>query len=237
MLVKAAVAEGKVSRSSSREVWGLYVETARELAACAMALLDITASEAAVERSFSRQGFIHSKLRNRLLSNSIHMEMAFSFNMRALEPTPASRAAMDRVEIADEDIAEDEGRGTRLLCRPYLPDEALAPAAEEVEERSVEAREGSAVEQEVEVRQNSGEMSEEEMEHKHDNTPTEAERTADFIRQWLIDNPHTQGYRWVGWRQQKLGAAIIEAGLGHTVDNMIKLIKDHLADTVTVVPL
>ena len=48
-------------RARSRATWGLYMNTAPELAACALALLDFTASEAAAERSFSRQGLIHTK--------------------------------------------------------------------------------------------------------------------------------------------------------------------------------
>ena len=58
LMTKSSTAGG--AECDSRNVWGLYVETARELSACALALLDITASEAAVERSFSRQGLIHT---------------------------------------------------------------------------------------------------------------------------------------------------------------------------------
>jgi hypothetical protein len=42
---------------NGKKTWSLYAET--ELGTCALALFNITASEAAVERSFSRQGLIH----------------------------------------------------------------------------------------------------------------------------------------------------------------------------------
>ena len=75
------------SRWDARSVWNLYLPTATELAACALALLSITASEAAVERSFSMQGIVHSDRRNRLLNSSVQDEMFIKFNHRALGKT------------------------------------------------------------------------------------------------------------------------------------------------------
>jgi hypothetical protein len=228
VLVKASIADGRGSKCDARDVWGLYVDTARELTACALSLLDITASEAAVERSFSRQGFIHSKRRNRLLSHSIHMEMAFSFNMRALNSTTESRAVRDQEEMPDEDVAaEEEGRGTVMLSTRYLPDEAMAPAEEVSQDGEAKVVDSAEVDSEVRQPEDSDEPTEEELEQKYDAAPTEEERITAFIEQWLINTPYTQGFRWTGWRQQTLGAAIIEAGLAHTVDYMIKRIKEH----------
>ena len=56
-----------------------------ELSAVAAALLSITASEAAVERSFSAQGAVHTKKRNRLLDHSVQNEMFVKFNRSALD--------------------------------------------------------------------------------------------------------------------------------------------------------
>ena len=82
-----------------------------ELTACVLALLELTASEAAVERSFSRQGFVHSKARNRLSDESVQVQMAFSFNTRALQQ------GSQRREEADEFIGDsvDTNKGTALL--------------------------------------------------------------------------------------------------------------------------
>jgi hypothetical protein len=61
-----------------------------------VALLSITASEAAVERTFSRQGLIHSKLRNRLKDSTVQMQMFFSFNSRALDKSRSQRRKRHR---------------------------------------------------------------------------------------------------------------------------------------------
>ena len=57
---------------------------AGELSLVAKALLSVTASEAAVERSFSAQGAVHTKKRNRLLDQSVQTEMFVKFNSAAL---------------------------------------------------------------------------------------------------------------------------------------------------------
>jgi hypothetical protein len=72
------------SRWDARDVWCMYLNTACELASSAIAVLSLTASEAAVERSFSMQDSIHSKRRNRLLNSSVEDEMFIKFNCRAL---------------------------------------------------------------------------------------------------------------------------------------------------------
>jgi hypothetical protein len=63
------------------DVWDMY---SIELAVVAKALLSITASEAAVERSFSAQDAVHTKKRNRLLDTAVQQEMFVKFNTRAL---------------------------------------------------------------------------------------------------------------------------------------------------------
>jgi hypothetical protein len=66
---------------SALNVWALYNV---ELSVVARALLTMPASEAAVERSFSTQGAVHSKLRNRLHGHAVEQEMFVSFNSAAL---------------------------------------------------------------------------------------------------------------------------------------------------------
>ena len=97
-----------------RTVWGLKVRAAPELAACALALLELTASEAAVERSFSQQGLIHSKQRNRLADDTVHLSMAFTFNSRALARSSAPKS-LGWEEVPDDYTPVDEVRGTWLL--------------------------------------------------------------------------------------------------------------------------
>ena len=130
-------------RARSRATWGLYINTTPELAACALAVLDLTASEAAAERSFSRQGLIHTKARNRLSDNSVQMRMAFSFNKRAMQSSSPRLQQSDGPASGCEELPDGDGedleaaasRGTALLSQ-YRTDEELA-AEEERDEADI----------------------------------------------------------------------------------------------------
>ena len=58
---------------------------APELAKVARAILAITASEASVERSFSKQKIIHRALRSRLLHDHVVDEMVVRSNLHLFE--------------------------------------------------------------------------------------------------------------------------------------------------------
>jgi hypothetical protein len=55
-----------------------------ELTVCALALLSLTTSEAAGERTFSKQGIVHSKLRNALSAEFVQAQMFVAFNYTQL---------------------------------------------------------------------------------------------------------------------------------------------------------
>ena len=74
--------EGKAF--DAREVWCLYLRSAPVLSHAAVALLSIAGSEAAVERTFSAQGDVHSDRRNRLGDGTVEAEMFIKFNERTL---------------------------------------------------------------------------------------------------------------------------------------------------------
>lgn len=80
-------------------VWLLH--STLELSKVAVALLSLTPSEAAVERSFSAQGNVHTKLRNRMAEQSVQDEMLIKFNSKLLaapaSSTSASRASTSKV--------------------------------------------------------------------------------------------------------------------------------------------
>ena len=166
-------------------------------------------------------------------------------NMRALESTSAFRTAVDEVELpdADEDVDEDteKEKGTVLLSTRYLPDAALAPAAEEVmADGAAAAEESGAAQHEAEARgdgkeereEQREEQREEPREEKDNNPPTEQELVDKVVKNWLMQYPHTPGFRWTGVREGLLGGAIIAAGLGHTTQAMIALIKKQVAHPV-----
>lgn len=66
--------------------WTLQIDDvgSKHLALTALVLLQISASEAAVERTFSAQDQIHNKKRNRLLDAIVEKELFIKFNYRAM---------------------------------------------------------------------------------------------------------------------------------------------------------
>jgi hypothetical protein len=215
-------------KSLPRKLWGSYLTTVPEMAGCVVALLELTASEAAVERSFSRQGLVHTKTRNRLADDSVHVQMAFAFNSRALAISegrpPPKRAAKEKDTregaelLGDEDIAQ----GTTLLSQ-YLADDELAAASEDSEEEQADDEDvdESAVEEEVDEKER-GDGKEE-----SEDVPVEPaideksmqERVEEVVSKFCEEARVTQGFRWNGPREQLLHALIVQAGIDvHLVD-------------------
>lgn len=103
-----------------RKVWWLH--PGLQLSSVALALLSCSASEAAVERTFSQQGLIHSKRRNRLLNNIVQSEMMMTFNRRVLSGNVAP-PPLGCIEMHEDSAAEDEDAAT--LVPESLNDEEL----------------------------------------------------------------------------------------------------------------
>ena len=222
-------------------IWRRYLNGAAiELATCALALLSVTASEAAVERSFSRQGLIHSKLRNRSYDESVHLQMCFAFNSRALE-----RAALDPALRADrgctEELPDDDAdKGTALLSQLYT--DALMAAADESSEDSEEIEEEQTVAEAKKVEEeDSGELSEDsddedqddqDMEGKYDDEEEEEEERLmtdqEFVEWYLTQHHISQGYKFTGPREGQLQAALIDRKMRTQVRDMIAKIRAHL---------
>lgn len=93
------------SRWQPKLLWLLYPTS--ELARVAIALLSVSASEAAVERTFSAQAAVHNKLRNRMNDVSVQAEMFIKFNSRMLRfSATATTSAFKRsggVELLPDD--------------------------------------------------------------------------------------------------------------------------------------
>ena len=73
------------ARWNPRLAWANHIRTSPVISLGAIALLSVAGSEAAVERTFSAQGKVHSKGRNRLRDDSVEAEMFCRFNSAALE--------------------------------------------------------------------------------------------------------------------------------------------------------
>jgi hypothetical protein len=126
---------------SALDIWDMY---GGELPVVAKALLSITASEAAVERTFSAQDAVHTKRRNRLLDENVQNEMCVAFNHRALNRAAKTQheilsySCMDLSPDADLDAAvavdsdaetEDESLAELDVTSPAEAEPALQSAA------------------------------------------------------------------------------------------------------------
>ena len=221
---RAKVAEKERKLDDPRTLWGLKVRAVPELTACALALLELTASEAAVERSFSRQGLVHSKQRNRLADDTVHLSMAFAFNVRALSSS-ARHVTQGWEELPDNYVPTDIVRGTALLC---CADEELAAAASDSEEEVRDRRRDDAADAEA---RRERDMAEEKAERymMEERERTEEERIDAFVHEYVRKHHITRGYRFGGAKEAALMAALIEAGLTTQVVDMKKRIVRHVA--------
>ena len=138
----------------ARSVWHLHSTQAPVIAHAAVALLSISSSEAAVERTFSAQGDVHSDRRNRLGDDTVEAEMFIKFNERTVtraeesarvasgnrsKPVKRRRQAEREqgcVEIAagddedsDDDMPSIQGIFTRRVVAVSPAEQAQAPAA------------------------------------------------------------------------------------------------------------
>ena len=113
-------------------VWALHDG---ELAIVAKALLSLPASEAAVERTFSAQGLVHTKLRNRLLDVTVQQEMFVAFNDAVMSNKLPQRPLVVSAEFMadadfDTDIEEEEAESVSADAESEDErEDAPAPAA------------------------------------------------------------------------------------------------------------
>jgi len=107
-------------------VWRLYPGV--QLADVAIALLSITASEAAVERSFSAQALVHAKRRNSLHNDAVEAEMMVKFNS-SIFGSDSSRLSVIEMEV--EASSDSENAATVVPEAPEA-DEQLLEAFDDV---------------------------------------------------------------------------------------------------------
>jgi hypothetical protein len=237
-------------RWDARDVWGLYLESTKELGQVAIAFLSITASEAAVERSFSLQQLVHSKLRNRLLDSTIEREMFLKLNSRALdkpdEPSQAGSTLFnDTIElkldepieiISEEDsvdalVEEDERvKWLEAETEPHAETNAIEIAC--LDPMAIGSESSSTDSQEQDNQSHSmRNPTEEELEEKF-MQPAEGPPSSNnaltleiFIERYINENNIGPRYRWSGWREAALQNGLIQAGLNHTTSDVINKIR------------
>lgn len=90
--------------------WTLQIDDvgSKHLALTSLVLLQVSASEAAVERTFSSQDQIHNKKRNRLLDEIVEKELFIKFNHRAMNKKFVNIAgATSDLPSPDDDTGSD----------------------------------------------------------------------------------------------------------------------------------
>lgn len=113
--------------------WTSMLSGTRELAHVAVALLSICASEAPVERSFSIQDLVHSKVRNRSGDDMVEAQMFIRFNSPLLHsdivPTlPKSAAPCEMLPYESSDASESSAPIALNYLLADDPPEILADA-------------------------------------------------------------------------------------------------------------
>ena len=132
----------------ARAVWSLYLDDAPVIAHAAVALLSVAGSEAAVERSFSAQGAVHSERRNRLTDKMVEAEMYIRFNRLALNRVAGerdSRRGEKDVEQAEDEEEEAAASVAELFKRVAVVQQQPQQQEQEVERKDDEAPVAPAV--------------------------------------------------------------------------------------------
>jgi hypothetical protein len=177
-----------------RKVWLLYNETA--LAAVAVAILSISASEAAVERTFSAQALVHSKKRNALHSDTIEAEMMIKFNTRSVEQRATAAASFGQCREQTEDAASDDEElfgeadnvsvATEVEEQPMQLNELTDDELEQVEEPA--AQPAAAISKSAAARRAERALK------RQSSQPISFEHVDDFIA-WFISNKLQSGQK------------------------------------------
>jgi len=119
MAERLRIAQLNAATYCPMNIWNGYPGSVLSLVA--KALLSVTASEAAVERSFSAQDSVHTKRRNRLHNRSVQIEMFVKFNHRALqnssviqlEQRSCRELLVDAKDVSNE-FSDDESAVTEV---------------------------------------------------------------------------------------------------------------------------
>ena len=201
------------------KVWLLQRAHAPVIGHAAIAILSVAGSEAAVERSFSVQGLVHSNRRNRLNDSSIEAEMFIRLNEHLLSSSSNGSSGNKRrrkqtpltVDVDDDDNSDEP--------MPSVVELFQRPAVAAVE---VEAQDAQAAAAAVNVA--------EEMRVMELPAPPPVDMVEAFIQQYVKEQHVTSNYRWIGHRTQVLeGKAALHSPpiIIHT-----KLLQDRIMEYV-----
>ena len=162
--------EQRASEGDSFRAFDIWANYEMELSIVAQALLTMPASEASVERTFSAQGAIHTKKRNRLLDTTVQATMFVNFNHKAIkklqrdddDPTPTakrvrrsksksrSRSVDNSDSESDADLSDSDIQECRVLDLDFIPFDEPTDDDDQSETDKIEVQEGEEEEEEEE---------------------------------------------------------------------------------------
>jgi cobalamin biosynthesis protein CobT len=165
------------------------------------------ASEAAVERSFSMQGLIHSKLKNRMSDDRVEREMFIKFNSYALEKAPVIKGTWIELDEnyhekkSDSSLSLFTGISERQIDQAVavvqasviVPARELQGVSDGIDEGKEEAQGEEQEEDEDEDEEEEEEEDEEEEENKNEDEEEEGEKKAEKKGEKEADSEALQG--------------------------------------------
>ena len=176
-------------------MWNLYLRDAPIISHAAVALLSVSASEAAVERTFSAQGQVHSDLRNRQGDATVAAEMFIKFNLRTMTGVDGHQSKRKKAHSAGDEVGYCAEMG-----EDYEEEEGLPSVVGLfTKPRQRRRRRGSAVEeQKAEVAPPS---------ISHILRPPAKDDVQAFIEHIVTEMTVTPRYRWSELRMLQLWTA------------------------------
>ena len=162
--------------------WHFHLASSPELALTAIALLSVTASEAAVERTFSAQDAIHTKKRNLLKDDIVEAELFVKFNRRALNRTFIQHGVV--VEL-NADAADEVGEPAAAFHDSEPEFESEVEEDAEQEESKHDPESASVPEDPIPIPSTGARTEEERLDIR-----------LTFIRKYIMINNVVRGYRW-----------------------------------------
>jgi len=201
----AAAAVENTTSWSALNVWRLYT---MELSIIARALLTMPSSEAAVERSFSAQGAVHSKLRNRLHDRTVEDEMFVSFNHNGMNNIPHPRPAPKCSELSIDFMQPAEVESDAETEEDDSEHESVSESDDDSAVSEAESEHAAAVE--VVMRSQSD--------------INQANRA--FLENYITENNITLRTKWTANRTMTLeGAALSNNPGGYSTKDLIRQIN------------
>jgi hAT family C-terminal dimerisation region len=181
-----------------KAVRNLYLASAPVISHAAVAILSVAGSEAAVERTFSAQGAVHTKTRNRLLDATVEQEMFVKFNGRALAAEVKGEYRGNYIELDEEmEIVEPVPRLGVLWGQG-------GAAADSEAEMMVEEQQAADVEEKQE-----SEAPPQSVISQIDPPPPAVDDERRFIETYVRDNGIYANYKWPEHRMAHLSDAAV----------------------------